>query len=96
MPATISVIVDGVASGRGPVPRAVVVLDSKHVGVVDLVRFRLSRRVTLAGATGAAFAPTGPNAYVATRGRDGSRLRALREGLVPLAKVGARTLRKGG
>ena len=29
---------------------AVVVLDSKHVGVVDLVRFRLSRRVTLAGA----------------------------------------------
>ena len=29
-------------------------------------------------------------------GRDGSRLRALREGLVPLAKVGARTLRKGG
>ena len=29
-------------------------------------------------------------------GRNGSRLRALREGLVPLAKVGARTLRKGG
>ncbi len=29
-------------------------------------------------------------------GRSGSRLRALREGLVPLAKVGARTLRKGG
>jgi acyl-CoA reductase-like NAD-dependent aldehyde dehydrogenase len=28
-------------------------------------------------------------------GRDGARLRALREGLVPLAKVGARTLRKG-
>jgi succinate-semialdehyde dehydrogenase/glutarate-semialdehyde dehydrogenase len=29
-------------------------------------------------------------------GRNGSRLRALREGLVPLAKVGARTLRKRG
>ncbi|MQA73914.1 MAG: aldehyde dehydrogenase family protein [Solirubrobacterales bacterium] len=29
-------------------------------------------------------------------GRNGARLRALREGLVPLAKVGARTLRKGG
>ncbi|MGH2985908.1 MAG: aldehyde dehydrogenase family protein [Solirubrobacterales bacterium] len=29
-------------------------------------------------------------------GRNGSRLRALREGLVPLAKVGVRTLRKGG
>jgi acyl-CoA reductase-like NAD-dependent aldehyde dehydrogenase len=29
-------------------------------------------------------------------GRNGSRLKALREGLVPLAKVGARTLRKGG
>ena len=28
-------------------------------------------------------------------GRNGARLRALREGLVPLAKVGARTLRKG-
>ncbi len=28
-------------------------------------------------------------------GRDGTRLKALREGLVPLAKVGARTLRKG-
>jgi succinate-semialdehyde dehydrogenase/glutarate-semialdehyde dehydrogenase len=28
-------------------------------------------------------------------GRNGSRLRALREGIVPLAKVGARTLRKG-
>ena len=54
--------------------RAVVVLDAKRVGVVDLVRFRLSRRVTLAGATGAAFAPTGPNAYVATSGRGGSRL----------------------
>src|SRR6185312_7024066 len=54
--------------------RAVVVLDAKHVGVVDLVRFRLSRRVTLAGATGMAFATTGPNAYVATRGRSGSRL----------------------
>ena len=53
---------------------AVVVLDAKHVGVVDLVRFRLSRRVTLAGATGMAFATTGPNAYVATRGRSGSRL----------------------
>ena len=28
-------------------------------------------------------------------GRNGARLKALREGLVPLAKVGARTLRKG-
>ena len=50
--------------------RAVVVLDAKRIGVVDLVRFRLSRRVTLAGATGAAFAVTGPNAYVATSGRE--------------------------
>ena len=54
--------------------RAVVVLDAKRIGVVDLVRFRLSRRVTLAGATGAAFAVTGLNAYVATSGRSGSRL----------------------
>ena len=49
--------------------RAVVVLDAKRIGVVDLVRFRLSRRVKLAGATGVAFAVTGPNAYVATHGR---------------------------
>jgi YVTN family beta-propeller protein len=57
--------------------RAVVVLDSKRVGVVDLVRFQLSRRVKLAGATGAAFAATGPNAYVATVARSGSRLLRL-------------------
>ena len=28
-------------------------------------------------------------------GRNGARVRALRDGIVPLAKVGARTLRKG-
>ena len=49
-------------------------LDAKRVGVVDLVRFRLSRRVKLAGATGAAFAASGANAYVATQARTGSRL----------------------
>jgi len=54
--------------------RAVVVLDSKRIGVVDLVRLRLARRAKLAGATGAAFALTGPNAYIATNRRDGSRL----------------------
>ena len=54
--------------------RAVVGLAGNRVGVVDLVRFRLSRRVKLAGVTGAAFAATGSNAYVATQARTGSRL----------------------
>src|SRR3954463_11080634 len=57
--------------------RAVVVLDSKRVGIVDLARFRLSRRIRLAGATGAAFAASGPLAYVATTGRTGARLARL-------------------
>ena len=48
----------------GDATRALVVLDAKSVGVVDLVRFRLHRRIELPGATGAAFAPTGSTAYV--------------------------------
>src|SRR6478672_2106618 len=43
----------------GDATRALVVLDAKSVGVVDLVRFQLHRRIKLPGATGAAFAPTG-------------------------------------
>ena len=49
--------------------RAAVVLDAKRIGVVDLVRFRLSRRAKLAGATGMTFAASGSNAYVATHAR---------------------------
>src|SRR4051812_27366103 len=53
--------------------RAVVVLDAKHIGVVDLVRFRLSRRGKLARAPGAALAPTRPHAHPPTRARGGPR-----------------------
>jgi len=48
--------------------RAVVLLDAKRVGVLDLTAGRLVRRVPLAGATGVTFAPSGPLARVVTVG----------------------------